>query len=86
MFGGEIADYSNLGSNSFFTHASVVEYEVKLAFIYSKRKIITEYTTSYEDTGNYGIVTKIDGPRKINGNRWYSFSSKVCRLNWREYK
>lgn len=65
LFGGGIADYSNLGSSSLFTHASVVECGVAVAFIYTDKKIITEYTGSYQETNNCGVVTKIDGPRNL---------------------
>ncbi len=65
LFGGGIADYSNLGCNSLFTHASVVECGVAVAFIYTDKKIITEYTGSYQETNNAGIVTKINGSRNL---------------------
>jgi len=65
LFGGGIADYSNLGSNTLFTHASVVECGVAVAFIYTDKKIVTEYTGSYQETNNSGIVTKIDGSRNL---------------------
>lgn len=65
LFGGGIADYANLGSNSLFTHASIVECGVAVAFIYTEKKIITEYTGSYIETDKSGIVTKLDGPRTL---------------------
>lgn len=65
LFGGGIADYSKLGSNTLFTHASVVECGVAVAFIYTDKKIVTEYTGSYQETNNNGIVTKINGSRNL---------------------
>ena len=65
LFGGGIADYNHLGGNSLFTHASVVECGVAVAFIYTEKKIITEYTGSYQETDDIGIVTKLDGPRTL---------------------
>lgn len=65
LFGGGIADYSKLGSNALFTQAAIVECGVAVAFIYTDKKIVTEYTGSYVETEKSGIVTKLDGARTL---------------------
>ncbi len=65
IFGGGIADYSKLGTSFLFTTTSVVECGVLVAFIYTHKKIITEYTGSYTELEVSGIVTKLNGPRTL---------------------
>lgn len=65
LFGGGIADYTKIGSSFLFTHTSIVECGVAVAFIYTNKKIITEYTGSYVESNKSGIVTKLDGARTL---------------------
>lgn len=65
LFGGGIVDYTKLGSNFLFTQASIVECGVAVAFIYTNKKIITEYTGSYGESEKSGVVTKLGNSRNL---------------------
>ena len=70
MFGGSSADDDLSGKWKIFTDEGVFSEGVAVAFFYTNKKIVNEYTGKYHETVNSGVITKIEGKRtltEING-------------------
>ena len=70
MFGGSSADDDLSGKWKIFTDEGAFSEGVAVAFFYTNKKIVNEYTGKYHETVNSGVITKIEGKRtltEING-------------------
>ena len=65
MFGGSCADDDLSGKWKIFTGDKVFSEGVAVAFFYTNKKIINEYTGKYHETVNSGVITKIEGRRTL---------------------
>ena len=65
MFGGSAADDDLTGKWKIFTGDKVFSEGVAVAFFYTNKKIINEYTGKYHETVNSGVITKIEGKRTL---------------------
>ena len=65
MFGGSSADDDLSGKWKIFTGDNVFSEGVAVAFFYTNKKIVNEYTGKYHETVNSGIITKIEGKRTL---------------------
>lgn len=65
MFGGSAADDDLTGKWKIFTGDKVFSEGVAVAFFYTNKKIINEYTGKYHETINSGVITKIQGKRTL---------------------
>lgn len=62
LFGGGIKKDTK---NAIFTSTEVLQEGVAVAFIYTKKKIVTEYIGPYEETEHAGVITALDGKRTL---------------------
>lgn len=70
FFGGSAADNSIAGEWSLYEGTNVFPDGVTLAFFYTDKPMCNLYTGAYRETGDVGIITKIEGNRtlkEING-------------------
>lgn len=70
IFGGSCADNNLNGEWKIFTNEGVFTEGVAVAFFYTNKKIVNEYTGKYHETINSGVITEIVGKRvlkQING-------------------
>jgi hypothetical protein len=65
FFGGSAADNSISGVWKLYTASGVMADGVAVAFFYSKKPFANKYTGAYNETTNRGIITKIEGNRKL---------------------
>ncbi len=65
MFGGSAADDDLTGKWKIFTSDKVFSEGVAVAFFYTNKKIVNEYTGKYHETVNSGVITKIKGRRNL---------------------
>lgn len=65
MFGGSSADDDLTGKWKIFTNDGIFSEGVAVAFFYTNKKIINEYTGKYHETVNSGVITKIEGRRTL---------------------
>lgn len=65
MFGGSCADDDLSGKWRIFTSDKVFSEGVAVAFFYTNKKLVNEYTGRYHETVNAGIITKIRGKRTL---------------------
>ena len=65
FFGGSAADNAIAGDWSIFDNTKVFSDGVAVAFFYTDKLVETVYTGAYEETQNVGVVTKVDGDRKL---------------------
>ena len=65
MFGGSCADNDLSGKWRIFTSDKVFSEGVAVAFFYTNKKLVNEYTGRYHETVNAGIITKIRGKRTL---------------------
>lgn len=62
LFGGGI---ENNSKNVIFTDVGTLKDGVAVAFIYTKKKIVTEYIGPYEETDYSGVITALKGKRTL---------------------
>ena len=65
MFGGSCADDDLTGKWKIFTNDGIFSEGVAVAFFYTNKKIMNEYTGKYHETVNSGVITKIEGRRTL---------------------
>ena len=65
FFGGSAADNSIEGKWNLYTDEGVFPDGVAVAFFYTDRKMTNKYTGAYHETGDMGIITKVDGYRTL---------------------
>lgn len=65
FFGGSAADNAIAGDWSIFCDGSSYSDGVAVIFFYTDKPIETVYTGAYHESKNVGIITKIDGDRKL---------------------
>ncbi len=65
MFGGSSADDDLTGKWKIFTNDGIFSEGVAVAFFYTNKKIMNEYTGKYHETVNSGVITKIEGRRTL---------------------
>ena len=63
MFGGSSADDDLTGKWKIYTNDGIFSEGVAVAFFYTNKKIMNEYTGKYHETVNSGVITKIEGKR-----------------------
>lgn len=64
-FGGSAADNSISGDWKLYTGEGVFADGITVAFFYTDHKISNKYTGAYNETGDVGIITKIEGARTL---------------------
>ena len=64
-FGGSCADNSIAGQWSLYADKNVTQEGVAVAFIYTNAKFANVFTGAYRETKDMGIITKIDGNRRL---------------------
>ncbi|MBP3841489.1 MAG: FIST C-terminal domain-containing protein [Bacilli bacterium] len=65
FFGGSAADDSVQGKWKIICNDKVFSDGVAVAFFYTTSDIVTEYTGSYHDTSNKGIITEVNEDRTL---------------------
>jgi len=65
FFGGSAADNALSGDWSIFCDGTSFSDGVAVIFFYTDKPIETVYTGAYHESKNIGIITKIDGDRKL---------------------
>lgn len=65
FFGGSAADNTIEGKWSLYANNTVVPEGVAVAFIYTKKNFANVFTGAYRETGDMGIITKVDGNRVL---------------------
>ena len=65
FFGGSAADNTVSGEWSIYTADTVFSDGVAVAFFYTDKKMANVYTGAYNETNNVGIITKLEGKRKL---------------------
>lgn len=65
FFGGSAADNSISGEWKLFTGEGAFADGVAVAFFYTDKPFANQYTGAYHETGDMGIITKIEGQRKL---------------------
>ena len=65
MFGGSSADDDLTGKWKIYTNDGIFSEGVAVAFFYTNKKIMNEYTGKYHETVNSGVITKIEGRRTL---------------------
>lgn len=65
FFGGSAADNTVSGEWSIFTGETVFSDGVAVAFFYTDKKMSNVYTGAYNETSDVGIITKVDGKRRL---------------------
>lgn len=65
FFGGSAADNAVVGDWKIFLNDKVFSDGCAVVFFYTSDKIATEYTGFYNETSDMGIITKIEGKRKL---------------------
>jgi hypothetical protein len=65
VFGGSAADNSISGDWKLFTSDGVYSDGVAVAFFWSDEPFANVFTGAYRETGDVGVVTKVDGNRRL---------------------
>ena len=65
FFGGSAADNTVTGQWSIYTADTVFSDGVAVAFFYTDKKMANVYTGAYRETENAGIITKLEGKRRL---------------------
>ncbi|MDO4544564.1 MAG: FIST N-terminal domain-containing protein [Bacillota bacterium] len=65
FFGGSAADNAIAGEWELYTDEMVCADGVAVAFFYTDKPFANKFTGAYEETTNVGVITKLDGPRKL---------------------
>ena len=65
FFGGSAADNSISGEWKLYSDACVVADGVAVAFFYSDQAFANQFTGAYRETGDMGVITKVEGPRRL---------------------
>ncbi len=65
FFGGSAADNSIEGQWKIYTDKGSFADGVAVAFFYTDKKIHNEFTGAYRETGDVGVITKVEGNRTL---------------------
>ncbi len=65
MFGGSAADNEVAGKWSILCNDQVFDDGCAVAFFFANNEVCNVYTGDYEETTNVGVITKVDGKRKL---------------------
>ncbi len=65
LFGGSAADDAVAGKWRIFCNDKVFQDGCAVAFFYTNKEIVTEYTGAYRETEDMGIITKVDDNRTL---------------------
>ena len=65
FFGGSAADNEIAGKWKLYTEQGVMEDGVAVAFFYTDKPITNKFTGAYNETGDMGIITKVEGDRTL---------------------
>ena len=65
FFGGSAADNTISGDWKMFTNDTIFNNGVAVAFFYTDKPMANVYTGAYHETVNSGIITKVDGKRRL---------------------
>lgn len=65
FFGGSAADNDLSGAWKLFSGEGAFADGVAVAFFYTKRPFANKFTGAYRETGDMGIITKVDGKRTL---------------------
>jgi hypothetical protein len=65
FFGGSAADNSISGAWKVFSNGGAFADGVAVAFFYTDKPFANYFTGAYRETGDMGIITKIEGQRKL---------------------
>jgi len=65
FFGGSAADNTIAGEWLLYTDKMVTPDGVSVAFFYTDKPFANKFTGAYNETGNMGIITKLDGKRTL---------------------
>lgn len=65
FFGGSAADNTISGNWKLFTDEKVIGEGVAIALLYTNDPIANVFTGAYKETKDMGIITKVDGNRKL---------------------
>ena len=65
LFGGSAADNTISGKWSLYLDNKVTSEGVAVALIYMKGGFVNEFTGAYRETKDMGIITKVEGTRKL---------------------
>ena len=65
FFGGSAADNTVSGEWKIYTNDAVFSDGCAVAFFYTDKKMANVYTGAYHETTNSGIITKLEGKRKL---------------------
>ena len=65
FFGGSAADNSISGDWKLYANDGVFADGVAVAFFYSAKPFANHFTGAYRETGDMGIITKVEGKRKL---------------------
>ncbi|MBP5159540.1 MAG: FIST C-terminal domain-containing protein [Lachnospiraceae bacterium] len=65
FYGGSAADNAIAGEWKLYTDKGVFADGVAVAFFYTAKKMANKYTGAYRETKDMGIITKIEGKRKL---------------------
>lgn len=65
LFGGSCADNTISGNWSLYANNTITSEGVAVAFIYTKSAFANVFTGAYKETKDMGIITKIEGNRKL---------------------
>ncbi len=65
FFGGSAADNTVSGEWKIYTNDEIFTDGVAVAFFYTGKKMANVYTGAYHETTNSGVITKVEGKRKL---------------------
>jgi hypothetical protein len=65
FFGGSAADNTVEGKWKIFCNDQIFQDGCAVAFFYTNKDIVTEYTGAYRETSDVGIITKVDNARTL---------------------
>lgn len=65
MFGGSAADNTITGLWSLYCGDKIFSDGAIVAFFYTDAKIVNKFTGAYRETGDFGVITKINGKRVL---------------------
>ena len=65
VFGGSTADYTIAGNLKLYLDNKITAEGVAVALIYMKGGFVNEFTGAYRETSDMGIITKVEGTRRL---------------------
>lgn len=65
LFGGSVSDDEIEGNWKLFYNDKIITNGVAVVFFYTDNEIATAFTGAYKETGNVGIITKVENDRTL---------------------